>query len=131
ADASEQDVVQHARGYIQDHFGSQENAWIATAPFMDGFFFEVHEGGDGRSHLPALVEALTDWPDQMVWLSSGSKINRAITVAIEEGKPSTIVLNEDDTSRVRASGQRPLDRGGRMRPAIRKGERVLASGATI
>lgn len=131
AHASEKDVSQHARGYIQDHFGSLENAWIATAPFMDGYFFEIHEGGDGRSHLPAIVEALTDWPDQMVWLSSGSKINRAITVSVEEGVPSTVVLNEDDTARVRDSGQPPLARGGRMQPAVRKGERMLAAGVAV
>lgn len=129
--AAEKDVVQHARGYIQDHFGSLENAWIATAPFMDGHFFEIHEGGDGRSHLPAIVEALTEFPDQMVWLSSGSKINRAITVSVEEGVPSTAVLNEDDTRRVRESGHPPLQCSGRMQRAVRKGERTLAAGATI
>lgn len=130
-DAREKDVIEHARSYIQDHFGSAENAWIAAAEFRDGWFFEIHEGGAGKSHLPDLLRALTEYPDQMVWLPSGSKLNRAITVSIEDGEPVTGILSEKDTRKVWESGAEPVQRSGKMKPALRKGERTLVAGILV
>jgi len=131
AEARQNDVIHHARGAIQDHFGSLENAWLAVAPFAGGYFFEIHEGGDGRSHLPTLVEELTRDSSQMLWLPSGTRLNRAVVVSVIDDIPDAAMLNEEESRKVRDSGQSPLPRTGRMQRAQRKGERVLAAGAVV
>lgn len=130
-ESSRRDVLEHARGFATDHLETLETAWIAMAEFRGGTLFEVHEGGNGRAYLPELIEAISRDPDQVLWVPSGTKLNRVVTFSIVEGRPFSMMLNEGDSARVRASGQVPVERTGRMRRLSPRGNVVLAIGATL
>jgi hypothetical protein len=130
-ESSRRDVLQHARGFATDHLETLETAWIAMAEFRDGTLFEVHEGGSGQAYLPELIETISRDPDQVLWVPSGTKLNRVVTFSIVEGRPFSMMLNEADSARVRASGQVPVERTGRMRRLSPRGNAVLVIGATL
>ena len=81
-ESSRKDVLEHARGFASDHLETLETAWIAMEGFRGGTFFEVHEGGSGRAYLPELIEELSRDPDQVLWVPSGTKLNRVVTLSI-------------------------------------------------
>ena len=130
-ESSRRDVLQHARGFATDHIETLETAWVAMAEFRGGTLFEVHEGGGGRAYLPELIETISRDPDQVLWVPSGTKLNRVVTFSIVEGRPFSMMLNEAESARVRASGQAPVERTGRMRRLSPRGNAVLTVGATL
>lgn len=130
-EATRNDALQHAAGYAEDHLDAPENAWLALSEFKDGYFFELHEGGDGLAYLPQITEQLNTDPEAIVWIPSGSKLNRALTVEMVSGLPYATILTEEESSRIRASGQSSLPRTGKMTRLVKKGERALAIGISI
>lgn len=130
-ESAQRDVFEHARGFAQDHMESLETAWIAMAEFRGGTLFEVHEGGNGQAYLPDLIEELSRDPEQVLWVPSGTKLNRVVTLSLVEGRPFSMMLNEADSARVRASGQAPIERTGRMRRMAPRGTVVLVVGASL
>lgn len=125
------DVLAHARGFAEDHIEAVDNAWVAMSGFRGGTLFEIHEGGDGRAYLPDLIEELSRDPEQVLWVPSGTKLNRAVTVSLVEGRPFSMMLNEKDSARVRESGRAPVERTGRMRRLSPRGTSVLVIGFTL
>ncbi|PTX52544.1 hypothetical protein IQ03_01203 [Gemmobacter caeni] len=130
-ESSRKDVLEHARGFAADHIETLETAWIAMAEFRGGTLFEIHEGGGGYAYLPELIEGMSRDPDQILWVPSGMKMNRVVTLSIVEGRPFSMMLNEADSARVRASGQLPVERTGRMKRLQPRGTPVLVLGATL
>jgi len=130
-ESSSKDVLEHARGFASDHIESLETAWIAMAEFRGGTLFEIHEGGGGYAYLPELVEGINRDPDQILWLPSGMKLNRVVTLSIVEGRPFSMMLNEADSARVRSSGQLPVERTGRMKRLVPRGTPILVFGGTL
>lgn len=130
-ESSRKDVLEHARGFAADHIESLGTAWIAMADFQGGTLFEIHEGGAGLSYLPDLIEGIGRDPDQVLWVPSGTRLNRVLTFSIVEAKPFSMILNEKDSVRVRASGQAPVDRNGKMRRLVPRGTPVLVVGVTL
>jgi len=130
-ESSRKDVLEHARGFATDHIEALDTAWITMAEFRGGTLFEVHEGGGGYAYLPGVIEELSLDPDQVIWVPSGTKLNRVVTVSIVEDHPFSMMLNEADSARVRASGQRPIERAGQMRRLRPRGTGVLVAGGTL
>lgn len=130
-ESSRSDVLAHARGFAEDHLETLETAWVRAEQFLGGWLFEIHEGGSGQSYLPGLVEALNRDPDQILWLPSGTALNRVLTVRIEEGQVFASILNEEESALVRASGRLPMERNGRMRRLLKRGEATLAGGIVL
>lgn len=130
-ESSRRDVLAHARGFATDHIETLDTAWIAMAEFRGGTLFEIHEGGAGRAYLPELIEAISRDPDQVLWVPSGTKLNRVVTFSIVEGRPFSMMLNEADSTRVRNSGQVPVERIGRMRRLSPRGNAILVVGSTL
>lgn len=130
-ESSRKDVLAHARGFAADHIEAIDSAWIAMAEFRGGTLFEIHEGGSGNAYLPELIEVISRDPDQVLWVPSGTKMNRVVTFSIVEGRPFSMMLNEAESARVRASGQVPVERVGRMRRLSPRGNPVLVIGATL
>jgi hypothetical protein len=130
-ESSRKDVLDHARGFAADHIESLDSAWITMAEFRGGTLFEIHEGGGGSAYLPDLIEELSRDPDQVLWVPSGTKLNRVVTFSIVEGRPFSMMLNEADSVRVRASGQEPVGRTGRMKRLRPRGTGVLVVGGTL
>ena len=127
-DSTPKDVYEHAKGFAADHLETLETAWVAIAPLCGGYIFEVHEGGAGLSYLPGIIEKLNRNPDQTLWMPSGTKQNKVTTIAIFEGRPYSTILTDDDSLKVRSSGQLPIEMSGRMRRMIPKGVKTLAVG---
>lgn len=125
------DVLEHARAFARDHVEAVDNAWIALAEFSGGTLFEIHEGGGGAAYLPDLIEQISRDPDQVLWVPSGTRLNRAVTFAVVDGRPFSMMLTEAESARVRGSGQAPLERTGRMRRLVPRGTPVLVVGATL
>jgi hypothetical protein len=130
-ESARKDVIEHARGFASDHIETLETAWIAMAEFRGGTLFEIHEGGGGYAYLPDLIEGLSRDPDQVLWVPSGMKMNRVVTLSIVEGRPFSMMLNEADSAHIRASGQLPVERSGRMRRLQPRGTPMLVVGATL
>jgi hypothetical protein len=130
-DSSRKDVIEHAKGFAEDHIETLETAWIALEQFRNGWIFEIHEGGAGLSYLPEVIEELSRDPDQVVWLPSGTGLNRVLTVRISEEQVFATILTEAESALVRKSGQDPLERTGRMRRLVPKGGLALAIGASL
>jgi len=130
-ESSRKDVIEHARGFAEDHIETLDTAWIAMAEFRGGTLFEIHEGGSGQAYLPELIEQLSRDPEQVLWVPSGTKLNRVVTFSLSEGRPFSMMLNEVDSARVRDSGQAPVERSGKMRRLSSRGTSVLVVGATL
>jgi hypothetical protein len=130
-ESSRKDVLEHARGFATDHIEALDTAWITMAEFRGGTLFEIHEGGGGAAYLPDVIEELSRDPDQVIWVPSGTKLNRVVTISIVEDRPFSMMLNEADSARVRASGQRPIERRGRMRRLQPRGTGILVAGGTL
>jgi len=122
---SKNDAVEVAKGFIQRRFDAIDASWYAIAPFMGGYFWEVHEGGPGDAYLPAVIKALSDNPGARHWLPSG---DRAFSVMMRDGKPFCILLSSDESKTVITSGTDPLLPGGKMHRAVNKGTSVLIAG---
>jgi len=74
-----------------------DGLWAGTLPFREGHLFEVHAGGSGLGHLPAVIEALT--AGRPAWLPSG---RRVCQLGMEKGTPRFLTLppgTETDLSR--------------------------------
>jgi hypothetical protein len=130
-ESARKDVLEHARGFADDHIETLETAWVAMAEFRGGTIFEIHEGGSGQAYLPDLIEQLSRDPEQVLWVPSGTKLNRVVTLSLVDGRPFSMMLNEADSARVRGSGQEPIGRSGRMSRLSPRGTAVLVVGATL
>jgi len=130
-ESSKRDVIEHVRGFAQDHIETLDTAWIATAEFIGGTLFEVHEGGSGQAYLPELIEEIGRDPEQVLWVPSGTKLNRVVTFSVVEGRAFSMMLNEADSARVRLSEQVSVERTGKMRRLSPRGTPVLVVGATL
>lgn len=130
-ESSRRDVLEHARGFAADHIETLDTAWIAMAEFRGGTLFEIHEGGGGYGYLDNLIEEMSRDPDQVLWVPSGTRLNRVVTFSIVEGRPFTMMLNETDSARVRNSGRPAIERTGRMRRLVPRGTPVMVTGATL
>lgn len=130
-ESSRKDVLEHARGFATDHIEALDSAWVTMAELRGGTLFEIHEGGGGSAYLPELIEELSRDPDQVLWVPSGTKLNRVVTVSIVENRPFSMMLNEAESARVRTSGQMPIDRTGRMGRLRPRGTKVLVVGGTL
>ncbi len=125
------DVLEHARAFARDHMEAVENAWITLADFAGGTLFEIHEGGGGLAYLPDLIEQISRDPDQVLWVPSGTRLNRVVTFSVVDGRPFSMMLTEAESARVRSSGQTPLERTGRMRRLVPRGTTLLVVGASF
>lgn len=130
-ESSRKDVVEHAKGFAEDHLETLESAWVTLEPFREGWIFEIHEGGAGSAYLPEIIDQLSRDPDQVVWIPSGTALNRVMTVRISEGQVFATILTESESALVRKSGQVPLERTGRMKRLLPKGNLALALGASM
>lgn len=131
AESNRKDVIEHARGFAADHIETLASAWISVSPFRDGHIFEVHEGGSGLAYMPDIIEQLTRDPDQVVWVPSGTVLNRVLTIRIAEDHVFSTILTEAESALVRSSGQEPLQRTGRMVRLVPKGTGALATGVAL
>jgi hypothetical protein len=131
AEASKKDVLSHARGLAEDQLASMESSWVAIAPYRGGYFYEIHEGGGGRAYLPGIIAQLDRDPDQILWMSAGTAINRVLTVGITENVPYAVILTESESALVRQSGQDPIARTGRMHRLVSSGQGVMVSGIIL
>jgi len=125
---SKEDAVDIARGFIQRRFDAVNSSWYVTAPFMGGYFWEVHEGGKGSSYMPAIIDALTNNPGGQHWFPSG---DRVFQVMMRDGKPFGVLLQKSESKKVIESGSMPLRASGRMKRAVFKGTPVLIAGAGV
>jgi hypothetical protein len=129
--SNRKDVIEHARMYARDNFGGDGNAWLRILAFRDGSFFEVHEGGAGRSYLDEIVAELNEDPERVVWLPAGTRSDRVIAVGISERRPYGVVLSERESIKVRSSGVPPVARIGTMQRLSTRGRGLILAGAIL
>lgn len=121
-------AVELAKGFINSRFTFVNSSWYAVAPFMGGYFYEVHEGGTGKGYLGSVLEALNNDPSKKYWFPCG---DRAFQVMMRDGKPFGVLLSSRDSLEVFNSGETPLLPKTKMHPAFRKGTATLVVGSTM
>lgn len=125
---SRNDAVEMAKGFITRRYTAVEASWYAVAPFMGGWFWEVHEGGPGKGCVGSVVDALSRDPGGKFWFPSG---DRAFQVMMRDGKPYCILLSKADSLPVINSGEAPLAMVTRMTRAVRRGAATFAAGVAM
>jgi len=125
---SKNDAVDLAKGFIQRRFEAIDASWYAIAPFSGGYLWEVHEGGQGKAYMPAVIDALSQDPGGVHWFPSR---DRAFQVMMRDGKPFCILLSASDSKAIIASERAPLLPSGKMVRAVKKGTAMLATGGAM
>lgn len=125
---STKDANEIAKGYAARRFNALESSWYAVAPFMGGYLWEAHEGGQGKGYLDAAIKAFGDNPVGQFWFPCG---DRVFQIMMRDGKPFGILLSKKDSDEVLASGQAPIVPSTKMKPVVRRGTAVLALGASM
>lgn len=115
---SARDAEGVAKGYISKNFAA-EISWYAVAPFSGGYLYEVHQGGNGVSYLPEVLEILNaNTTAGVVRIPSG---NRVMQVSMRDGSPVPLLLAESES---RQYLSRPEDfplPSGKMKEAVKSG----------
>jgi hypothetical protein len=61
-DASEKDTFFYMLGVAAKSLDSEAIAGVAMAKYQSGYVYEIHEGGDGRSYLEAIIKYFNGLP---------------------------------------------------------------------
>lgn len=56
--SNHKDVLAYARGLIDKHFVAKEESFYTVRPYGDYYYYEIHEGGNGKAYLPSIMKAL-------------------------------------------------------------------------
>jgi len=123
---TKRDAVDYAKGFAQRHFDSADASWYAVLPFMEGWLYEVQEGGSGKSYIPGVVKALSIGSEES-WIRVG---DRVMSVGLREGRPYCVLMSEDD-SRLKEGDPHRLTASGKMQRVVKRGSGVLYSGLTV
>lgn len=124
--SSRRDAVDYARGYAQKYFDSVDACWYVVMPFMDGWFYEVQEGGSGRSYLPAVAKALAAGEEDR-WVRVGTRV---MSIGLREGRPFCVLMSESD-SRSLTDDTKRLQATTPMQRVIKRGTGMLLSGTVV
>jgi len=124
------DANAYARGFAERRFEAHDEAFVSVARFNEGYFWEAHEGGGGRSYLPDVMRILKADPDARIWLPSGS---RTLEVLMRDGRPLGLMLPDEQVELLRKSGRegRQASASSRMTRLRTKGEILFAFGALV
>lgn len=125
---SKKDAADIAKDYIAKRFTASSVSWYAVAPFLGGYLWEAHEGGQGKGYIEAVIAALTEDPTKQYWFPTG---DRAFRVMMRDGKPLGILLSKRESQEVFDSGVPPLIPNSKMRPAQRKGTSTMIVGIAM
>lgn len=60
------DVVAYARGLIDKHFVAKEESFYIVKAYGDFYYYEIHEGGDGKAYLPSIMRIVDDFEKDCV-----------------------------------------------------------------
>lgn len=126
--STERDAVGIAKGLIQKRFDSPGHSWYAVAPYGRGFFVECHEGGNGVSYLPQIVEALAANNAEYIRIPDGDHVYE---IAIKDQRPEATRLSEQRSREMLSGAVQFPTPTGRMLPAIKEGEVWIQIGAVF
>lgn len=115
---SARDAEGVAKSYISKNF-AVDISWYAVAPFSGGYLHEVHQGGNGISYLPEVLEVLNaNTTAGITRIPSG---NRVMEVSMRDGRPVPLLLSESDSRQYLAHPENfPLP-SGKMKEAVKSG----------
>lgn len=87
---SKKDAIEYARGWVARYFDAIDQSYVHVQPYLDGFAFEIHEGGLGKAYLPSVLKLI----------SEGEKVNiptatRMTQITVAESGLVTLMLPED------------------------------------
>lgn len=125
---NKKDAMEYAKGWAMKHMDAPNVSWFAVMPFMNGFLWEVHEGGPGLSYLPATARALADPSGKPGWFRAGSKV---IQARMRDGAPFMVTLTSSASKDIIAANEDPMIPKGQMQRVVKTGARVMAFGASV
>lgn len=115
---SARDAEGVAKGYVNKNF-AVDISWYAVAPFSGGYLYEVHQGGNGVSYLPEVLEVLNaNTTAGVVRIPSG---NRVMQVSMREGSPVPLLLSETDSRQYLSHPENLPLPSGKMKEAVKSG----------
>jgi hypothetical protein len=122
------DAIELAKGYITRRFNAVESSWYSVAPLLEGYLWEVHEGGQGKGYIEGVMDALAENPGATIWFPSGT---RAFQFMMRDGKPFGVLLPQDESEVVKRGDVAPILPRTRMKRAVNRGTGVMVAGATL
>ena len=125
---NKKDAIEYAKGWAMKHMDAPNVSWFAVMPFMNGFIWEVHEGGPGLSYLPATAKALADPSGRAGWFRAGQKV---IQARMRDGRPFITTLPTEASRPIILANENPMVPKGQMQRVVKTGAKVLAFGATV
>lgn len=125
---SKKDAAEIAKGYATKRFNAIGSSWYAVAPFMGGYLWEAHEGGQGKGYIRSVIDALSSNPAGAFWFPCG---DRVFQVMLRDGKPFGILLSKKESDEVLKSTESPLLPSTKMSRIVRQGSVLLAFGSTM
>lgn len=122
------DAIELAKGYINRRFNAVESSWYSVAPLLEGYLWEVHEGGPGKGYIEGVMDALAENPGATIWFPSGTRVFQFM---MRDGKPFGVLLPEDESELMKRSDNAPILPRTRMKRAVNRGTGVMVAGATL
>ncbi|MGY3581530.1 hypothetical protein ACVIGB_000399 [Bradyrhizobium sp. USDA 4341] len=115
---SARDAEGVAKSYINKNFAA-DISWYAVAPFSGGYLHEVHQGGNGISYLPEVLEVLNaNTTSGIARIPSGTRV---MEVSMRDGRPVPLLLSESDSRQFLSHSENfPLP-SGKMNEAVKSG----------
>lgn len=121
-DVSKKDAIEYAKVVIEKYLDNPENSFYRVLKHEGSYFYEVHEGGEGKSYLESLIE-----------MASASEEHKEIIISSAKRHLKVVSDGGFFTFHVLPSSQRPPATEGivakkRMTPNASTGKTMLVTG---
>lgn len=90
--SNHKDVVAYARGLIDKHFVAKEESFYTVRTYGDFYYYEIHEGGEGKAYLPSVMKAVESIEKKR------SKLSQELLVSDDKKKDDVTDVSVDSGS---------------------------------
>lgn len=111
---SKQDARNYCKGLVNKYFEDRENTFYSIKKSEDFIYYEVQEGGNKKSFLPAIIKFIESEGDGKIIVPSGTKNIRI--KKIEDSVIFEILTEEEEDNKEKSSYLSNVKRTGRMTP---------------
>ncbi len=121
----EADAIEAAKHFAESHFDAPALSTYFVAKYKNAYFWEVHQGGQGRAYLPNIISALKAGKS-LVWFRVRK---RAYTISWRDERPYCLLQpSEQSPTYFSLDDAEITPSASRMKPIVWRGGALLAVG---